>query len=151
MATMSRRYTKILIASLLGMLMLSLGVYLLAHFAGLGSNITSFRNGRFIYLLLDVTDNGWYFSAEEANGSNTFFVELSHEELANLVIQSDILSGEMTLVIAQDSQAFVLDLGERNFEKFIGDKVASQFEPGRIEMQLIFANAESVTATASWR
>jgi len=151
MVQSSKKYTKILCATIAGILALTIGVNLLARFTNVVGNFSSFRTGRFIYASQVVSDYGWYLSAQEANGSNTFFIDLSEYRMRNIVVISEISYGEMSLELAQGETTHSFDLSNNIGEKFIGDIVADIFDAGRLEMRLVFVNAQNISVTANWQ
>ena len=150
MEKQSRIHTKVLIASLAGILVLSVGVSLLMSFTALGNNFSSFRSGLFISASQSIHSDRLYFSAAMANGSNTFFVSLNQAEIERLSVIGDIAAGEMSFVIAQGNLTHSFELSDGNFDKIIGYDLIEIITPGRIEMRLIFSNAENVSFTISW-
>ena len=145
-----KKHTKILIASLTGILILSVGVSLLMSFTALGNNFSSFRSGLFIGASQSINSNSLYFSATEANGSNTFFVTLNQTEMESLSVTSDIAVGEMSIAISQGDLLHSFDLSGGVVDKIIGYDVAKIITSGRIELRLIFSNAENVSLIIKW-
>ena len=145
------KYTKILVATLVGIFFLSISVHVLVNAVGLGGDIVSLRSGSFINATQDRTESGWYLSATEANGSNTFFVELSQYELENIYLISSIAYGEMVLAIVQEGHTKYFDLTDHTGRKFLGNYIAYYFVPGRLDMRLSFTHAENISVTASWQ
>jgi len=145
----SKKHTKFLILTLIIIISISIGVNLLMNLTDFGST-GSMRSGIFVNDSRGIDANGWYFSADEAQGHSTFFTNLTQMDLDNLLIESRILSGEMTLVITQGNDRFVFDLSETEVEITTREIDVGALEPGRIEMRLYFTYAQSVDVVAGW-
>lgn len=160
----SQIHIKYLVLTLAIVFLLSVGVNLLMSYAGIGS-IGSSRSGMFTNTSQSISRSGWYFYAEKANGHSTFFADLCREELENIVVESQILKGEVNLVITQEDIQLIYVLispskGVRELEHVnhytkvepVKKEIdASEMEPGRIEMRLYFIYAENVDVVLSWR
>ena len=150
MENVSKKYTKLLIFILIGIVLLSIGVNLLMRFTSLGE-ISSIRSGAFANTSQGIDNDGLYFYADEANGHSIFFANLNQEALDKFSLLSRISSGEMILVMKQDNIEKKLDLSESSIEVSANDMDLSMFIPGRIEIQLFFINAEVVNVAIGWR
>jgi len=145
----SKKYTSLLILTLIIITSLSVGVNLLINLTGFG-NTGSMRSGIFANTNQGIDSNSWYFFADEANGHSTFYANLNRMELDRLLIESRILSGEMQLVITQDQTRLVFDLNEYEMKKTAEEINTGMLEPGRIEMRLYFIYAQNIDVIASW-
>ena len=146
----SKRHTKLLILTLLIIISLSVGVNLIGNITGFGDT-GSTRSGIFVNVDQGIDSNGWYFSADEANGHSTFFANLNQADLDNLLIESRLLNGEMTLVITQDSTRLVFDLSESEVEMTAKEIDVGELEPGEVDMRLYFVDAENIDVFTSWQ
>ena len=106
------------------------------------------RSGEFINTSQGVNKDGWHFYADAANGSSTFFVNLSQTELNNITLKSSFGSGSVVLVIFQDNErlTYVLDSAESTISIDAG-----MLLPGRIDMRLYFTHAENIRARMNWQ
>ena len=145
----SRKHTFFLILTLALIILISVGVNLLMNLTNFG-NTGSMRSGIFVNEFQGIDSSGWYFSADEAQGHSTFFTNLNQTDIDSLLIESRILSGELTLVITQDDVRIVVDLSESEFEMTANEIDVGSLEPGRVEMRLYFTNAQNIDVVASW-
>ncbi|MCL2839935.1 MAG: hypothetical protein FWE05_04100 [Defluviitaleaceae bacterium] len=147
----SKKYTKILLASLVGMLILSIGAPLIINSMGLLGDIRRVRSGTFTNVSQRTNSEGWYFSADEANGNAAIFIEPHQITLDNLFLESSISSGGMSLTITQGNVSYTFDLSESNHKEMIGDYIVDIFESRRIEMRILFVEAENVSIEVHWQ
>lgn len=153
MSKISKKYTAMLGITISVMMILMLGIHVLSGFTNFGINFV--RSGTFENVQQNIRDRGWTFSADEANGYNIIFVNMTRENLDDflgLVITGRISEGEMQLTILQNntSQSFYLYNHEHQTITAISNIDVSIFSYGRFEMRLDFLNATDVLVDIEW-
>ena len=142
--------TKLLIFTIAVLFGAALCARALMKHTGIGEGFNSFRSGIFINMSQEIHNEGWTFSAEEANGYNVIFTDLNRGALDNLYLRSHIGGGEMSLIIECKGASKIIDLSAEETAIPAGSLDMSGFEPGRVEMRLIFTGAVNVFISLSW-
>jgi len=150
MTKTKKTHVKWLCATILIMITLGVAVHISMASANFMSLVTGFRSGLFINAHQEIHESGWEFSADEANGSNTLFVNMDRDNLDTFFLRSTIGSGEMMLIIYYNDISRSIELSPGDIKITAEDVPMSDFMPGRIEMQLSFVNASNVDIRTSW-
>jgi len=96
----------------------------------------------------DFAINGtWTFNAISANGTATRSVRMSNSELAAFRVDSTNTNGDIILTATQGNVIRTIDIS-KDFNGYID---MSEFNPGRIRIELSFEGVEGVNTAIRWR
>jgi hypothetical protein len=146
----SKKNLKLLILAVIIVLVASSVVVAIFVF-NIASSGVDHSSGTFIMKVESRTSSRWMFSAQSAQGYSTIFCDLSQEDLNNFSVDSNIVEGEMLLILSQGENSQTIDLSEGKMALSAEDMGLDMFNSGRISMQLKFDNAKNLSVNISWR
>jgi len=93
-----------------------------------------------------MTANGWKIQADSIDGYASRKLDFNAENLVALHVDNTNSTGEVLLVISQDSisQTFTLS------PNFSGRLDLGKFSPGKVTVRLEFKNAQKIDLTIVW-